>query len=364
MEITKTLKLRIKDKHAKTMLAMARDVNQVWNYCNETQFKSLRNYCNRPKRWLSAFDLQKLTDGFSKCEGVSIGSATHQQVCVEYATRLKQFKRQRLKWRVSDRKSPKYSLGWVPFKARAVSYRNGQVRFNGINIGLWDSYGLSKLTLKGGSFNEDSRGRWYLNVSVRVQIEEKNIPDGSSVVGIDLGLKTFATYSNGEKFEPSRWYRESQAALGIAQRARKKKRVRAIHARIANQRKNALHAESSALIKKHAAIFVGNVNAKALAKTSMAKSVLDAAWSAFRTQLQYKALRHGVVFAIVNEAFSTQTCSCCGLVTHSSPKGRAGLGIRQWTCSNCGSVHDRDINAAQNIARLGLQTLAEGIPAL
>ncbi|WP_236707494.1 hypothetical protein [Pseudomonas sp. Leaf58] len=112
MEITKTLKLRIKDKHAKAMLAMARDVNQVWNFCNETQFRSLKRYCNKPKTWLSGFDLQKLTNGFSKCEGVTIGSATQQQVCEEFATRLRQFKRQRLNWRASDRKSPKYSLGW------------------------------------------------------------------------------------------------------------------------------------------------------------------------------------------------------------------------------------------------------------
>ncbi|WP_442962834.1 RNA-guided endonuclease InsQ/TnpB family protein [Pseudomonas sp. Leaf58] len=118
------------------------------------------------------------------------------------------------------------------------------------------------------------------------------------------------------------------------------------------------------MVKNHAAIFVGNVNASALAKTSMAKSVLDAAWTTFRTQLQYKAMRQGVVFAEVNEAFSTQACSCCGVNPPSSPKGRAGLGIRQWTCSSCGSVHDRDVNAARNIARLGLQALAEGIPAL
>ncbi|MDT8925195.1 transposase [Pseudomonas taiwanensis] len=364
MEITKTLKLRIKDKHAKAMLAMARDVNQVWNFCNETQFRSLKRYCNKPKTWLSGFDLQSLTNGFSKCEGVTIGSATQQQVCEEFATRLRQFKRQRLNWRVSDRKSPKYSLGWVPFKARALTYRNGQVRFNGINIGLWDSYGLSKYTLKAGSFNEDSRGRWYLNVAVRIEVEEQRVPAGSSVVGIDLGLKALATYSNGHTFEPRRCYRESQAVLGIAQRARKKNRVRAIHARIANQRKDTLHKETAALVKNHAAIFVGNVNASALAKTSMAKSVLDAAWTTFKTQLQYKAIRQGVVFAEVNEAFSTQTCSCCGVNPPSSPKGRAGLGIRQWTCSSCEAIHDRDVNAARNIARLGLQALAEGIPAL
>ena len=361
METVKTLKLRIKDKHAKAMLAMARDVNTVWNFCNETQYRSLKRYCNRPKVWLSGFDLQKLTAGFSKCEGVRVDSRTVQETCKEFATRLKQFRRQKLNWRVSNRKSPKYSLGWVPFKGEGIKYKNGQLHFNGLQIGLWDSYGLSKYELGAGSFNEDSRGRWYVNIAVKVEVEEKRVPDGSDVIGIDLGLKTLATYSDGEKFEPKRFYRESEQALGIAQRANKKRRVKAIHAKIANQRKDAIHKETSALVKRHAGIFVGNVNAKALAKTSMAKSVHDAAWTTFRTQLKYKAIRQCVVFAEVNEAFSTQTCSCCGVISASSPKGRAGLGIRQWTCCSCGSVHDRDTNAARNIARLGLQALAGGI---
>lgn len=232
---TQTLKFRIKDKHAKAMLAMARDVNTVWNFCNESQFRSLKRYCSRPKVWLFAgYDLQELANGFSECDGVAIGSATRQAVCEEFATRLRQFKRQRLNWRVSDRTSPKYSLGWVPFKARALTYKNGQVRFNGINIGLWGSYGLSKYELRAGSFNEGARGRWYLNVAVKVQVEEKRVPDGTSVLGIDLGLKAVAAYCNGGRFEPKQWYRESEAALGIAQRARKKKRVKAIHTRIAN----------------------------------------------------------------------------------------------------------------------------------
>lgn len=137
--------------------------------------------------------------------------------------------------------------------------------------------------------------------------------------------------------------------------------MKAIHAKIANQCKDAIHKETSALVKKHAAIFIGNVNAKALAQTNMAKSALDASWRTFRTQLKDKAIRQCVVFAEVNEAFSTQTCSCCGVIPPGSPKGRAGLGIRQWTCSDCGAVHDRDTNAARNIARLGLQALTEGI---
>jgi putative transposase len=90
--------------------------------------------------------------------------------------------------------------------------------------------------------------------------------------------------------------------------------------------------------------------------------VLDAGWSAFRTMLRYKCDFAGATFAEVDEAFSTQTCSACD--ARGGPKGIAGLGIRVWTCSACGTVHDRNVNAAKNILAAGRRRLAEGIPAL
>lgn len=355
----KTLKLRIKDKHASALRSMAREVNTVWNFCNETSARAVRE----KGRFLSGFDLQKLTDGFSRCDGVQIGSATTQQVCEEYATRRRQFGRARLNWRVSNPTSSKYSLGWIPFKARAARYKAGQIHFAGLKLSLWDSYGLSHYELRAGSISEDSRGRWYLNVQVKVPelVGPRQQPSGS--VGIDLGLKTCATASNGQRIE-GRFYRTLQAKLGIAQRARKKLRVRAIHARIANQRKDLLHKFSTEIVRQHAAIFVGDVASANLVKTKMAKSTLDAGWSMLRTMLEYKSQQAGVVFEEVPEAYTTQTCSCCGALPHSSPRGRAGLGMREWTCSACGSVHDRDVNAARNILALGHERLAGGIPAL
>ncbi|MGL5251909.1 MAG: zinc ribbon domain-containing protein, partial [Moraxella sp.] len=75
----------------------------------------------------------------------------------------------------------------------------------------------------------------------------------------------------------------------------------------------------------------------------------------------YKCENAGCRFEIVNERYTTQTCSCCG-DTSSSPKGRAGLGIREWTCAKCGTRHDRDINASRNILAVGLDRLVEAIP--
>ena len=356
VDCTKTLRLRIKDKHARVLSAMAREVNQVWNFCNETSRRAIRER----HQWLSGYDLQKLTNGYSKCDGIHIGSPTVQQVCEDYAKARKQFKKAKLRWRVSNPQSSKYSLGWIPFKARALQYKAGQIAFAGQKFSLWDSYGLADYELRAGSFSEDSRGRWYLNVVVKVQAKGSS---ATASVGIDLGLKEVAVASNGQRIE-GRFYRKLEADLGIAQRAHKKRRVKAIHAKIANQRKDALHKFSTALVRENAAIFVGDVASSKLVKTKMAKSTLDAGWARLRAMLEYKSHQAGIVFEVVNESYTTQSCSCCGAIPASSPKGRAGLGIREWVCSDCGAVHDRDVNAAKNILAAGHRRLAEGIPVL
>ena len=353
MDCTKTLRLRIKDKHARVLSAMAREVNQVWNFCNETSHRAVRER----RQWLSGYDLQKLTNGFSKCEGVQIGSPTVQQVCEDYAKARKQFKKAKLRWRVSNLQSSKYSLGWIPFKARALQYKAGQIQFAGQRFNLWDSYGLADYEMRAGSFSQDSRGRWYLNVVVKVQAKASA---GTASVGIDLGLKEAAVTSTGERIE-GRFYRKLECQLGIAQRAHKKNRVKAIHAKIANQRKDLLHQFSTKLVRENAAIFVGDVASEKLVKTKMAKSTLDAGWASLKTMLEYKSHQAGIVFEVVNESYTTQTCSCCGAIPASSPKGRAGLRIREWTCSECGAVHERDVNAARNILAAGHCRLAVGI---
>ena len=356
MDCTKTLRLRIKDKHRSVLAAMAREVNQVWNFCNETSHRAIRER----RQWLSGYDLQKLTNGFSKCDGIHIGSPTVQQVCEDYAKARKQFKKAKLRWRVSNPQSSKYSLGWIPFKARALQYKAGQIAFAGQRFNLWDSYGLADYELRAGSFSQDTRGRWYLNVVVKVQPQSTA---GTASVGIDLGLKEASVTSTGERIE-GRFYRKLEAQLGMAQRAHKKQRVRAIHAKIANQRKDLLHQFSTRLVKHNAAIFVGDVASAKLVKTTMAKSTLDAGWSMLKTMLEYKSHQAGIVFEVVNESYTTQTCSCCGSIPASSPKGRAGLRIREWTCSDCGAEHDRDVNAAKNILAAGHRRLAAGIPVL
>jgi putative transposase len=279
-------------------------------------------------------------------------------VCEDYAKARKQFKKAKLRWRVSNPKSSKYSLGWIPFKARALQYKAGQIAFAGHKFSFWDSYGLSKYELRAGSFSQDNRGRWYLNVVVKVEVPQST---GTASVGIDMGLKECATTSDAQKLV-GRWYRQEENRLAKAQRANKKERVRAIHAKIANRRKDEMHKFSTAMVKSYGAIFVGDMASAKLVKTKMAKSTLDAGWASLKTMLEYKSHQAGVVFEVIDESYSTQTCSCCGVIPASSPKGRAGLRIRAWTCSECGAEHDRDVNAARNILAAGHCRLAEGTP--
>ena len=359
---TRVLRLRLKDKHAAVLRDRAMWANQVWNYCNDLQ----QQVWHREKRFLSGYDFAAYTKGASK-EGIRLHSQTIQAIAEEYATRRKQFKKIKLRWRCSS--GARRSLGWVPFKASALQYRNGQLWMSGINspLSLWDSYGLSQYQLGAGNISEDARGRWYINITVKVAKDA--FSEGKAELGIDLGLKDFAAFSDPtlENIETQQYYRDLEPRLAIAQRANKTRQVRKMHARIANRRKDFHHQLSTRLVKQFGAIFVGNVNASGLAKTSMAKSVLDAGWSQFRTMLSYKCDDAGVWFEEVNEAYSTQDCSVCSTEDHpvrSGPKGLKELGIREWTCPQCGTTHDRDRNAANNILRRGRATLVVGIPFL
>lgn len=347
----KTLKVRIKDKHAPMLRKWAQSVNTVWNYINELSFRSIKER----GRFLSAFDIHAYTTGASKELGLH--SQCPQVIAKEYVTRRIQFKKSRLNWRVSNRNSPRHSLGWVPVNTGKASWKNGQVYHNGHYFGVWDSYGLSGYKFRSASFSEDNRGRWYFNVVVDV---EEKLSAGQESIGIDLGLKEVATCSDGTELGSGRWYCGAEQQIAVAQRARKKQRVKAIHAKIANRRKDALHKFSRQLVDRCGEIYVGNVSSSKLVKTKMAKSVLDAGWSMLKTMLEYKGAHAGIVVREVNERFSTQACSECGSI--SGPKGIEGLGIREWTCPDCGAEHLRDINAAKNILGRGRAPLAVGIP--
>lgn len=148
MKHTKTLKVRVRDKHRPLLNQMARSVNFVWNYINELSHRSIKER----GVFLSAFDLHPYTKGSGKELGLH--SQTLQMISKEYVTRRKQFKKSRLNWRRSG--GVRRSLGWVPFNTGAATWKSGQVYFAGHHFKVWDSYGLSRYPFRAGSFSEDA----------------------------------------------------------------------------------------------------------------------------------------------------------------------------------------------------------------
>ena len=345
-----TLKYRIKDStSAKKLNRMARSVNYVWNYCNEVSLMAL----DYNSTWLSGFDLQKLTSGCSK--ELSLSSTTIQQVCEEYATRRKQFKKRKLNWR------SKKSLGWIPFKSNSIIINGDSIIYCKQVFRFWKSRGVGKI--KCGSFNQDARGRWYVNLVCEVPNEQ--IEKTGKSVGVDLGLKTTATYSDGSSFQGEKPTRKYAEKLAIAQRARKKKQVKNIHTKISNVRKDSIAKETTRLVKEFDLIVVGDVSSKKLVKTKMAKSVNDVSWGIYKSMLAYKTIRFGKEMKVVKENWTTVTCSECFERSFPKKGGLSSLSVREWTCSSCGAKHNRDVNAAKNILlRLGHQTPIKGISCL
>lgn len=344
-----TYKYRLKDRRAaKRLRAHAWACNQVWNWCVAQHRDALDRYRAgaSSRKWLSPFDLNVQCNGVGRDLGLN--QQTVQNVCKQWARNRS----------VCFRHSygNKRARGWVPFQQQSRKITPGSITYLGQTYRF---FGSKRRPLpegaKGGYFTEDALGRWW--VCFHVEVEAPGSAVGAPV-GVDLGLKRFATLSTGEVIQAPQFYRAHEAKLSAAQRAGKSRRVKSVHAKIANRRRDFHHKLSRRLADSHEIIVCGDVSAKAVGRTRLAKSVNDAGWSAFRRMLAYKSAG----YREADEAFTTQTCSSCGALPPERPRGTAGLGIRTWDCSACGASHDRDVNAAKNILSFALsaERLAEG----
>jgi putative transposase len=341
----RTRRLKVKAESYAWLDAAAIEVNQCWNYVNETSFKAACPFVG-PSRSLSEFDLNNLTAGSTEYFA-RIGSGTIQRVNAEYAVRRTQAKKAKLRFRVS--RGPKRSLGWVPFKAQQLRRRGRSIRFSGKHFRVFERERLEGVRLKSGCFTQDSVGDWWLCVAVEHFVQAA--PPTKTEVGIDLGLKTTAATSDGEKLEAGHFYRDIEARIAQAQRRGHKRQAKRLHRTAKRRRSDALHKFSNHLIASYSTIFIGDVSSTRLTKTRMAKSVLDAGWGMLKAQLHYKGEYAGRCVRIVNERNTTRTCSNCG--SRRGPTGLDKLFVRQWLCRECGVTHDRDVNAARNILAAG-----------
>ncbi|APU40983.1 RNA-guided endonuclease InsQ/TnpB family protein [Streptomyces sp. TN58] len=205
----------------------------------------------------------------------------------------------------------------------------------------------------------DAAGRY--RASFVVDTEPEFLPETTAEAGIDLGLSAFAVLSNGQKIASPRFLRRaerklkrlqkdlSRKAKGSKNRTKARVKVARQHARVADRRRDWHHKESTRIIRENQAVYVEDLAVSGLARTRLAKSVHDAGWSWFLGMLEYKAARHGRYFGRIGRFEPTsQVCSACGIKDGPKP-----LHVRAWTCKECGTVHDRDVNAARNILAAG-----------
>jgi len=219
-------------------------------------------------------------------------------------------------------------------------------------------------TPKTATIRRSSTGKWYV-CFVCECAEPAPLPETGQQVGIDVGLKTFATLSTGAAIANPRFFRQEERALAKAQRrlaketpgtperAKRRKIVARVHERVAWRRSDFAHQHSRCIVNTFDLIAVEDLSVnRMLQNHCLAKSISDAAWSQFTSLLSYKAAWAGRKYVAVNPAYTSQDCSQCG------HRHTLSLADRLFTCPCCGLVVDRDLNASLNILRLGQQSLA------
>ena len=260
---------------------------------------------------------------------------------------------------------------------QSATYASNAFTFNGTSLTLakmdaplsivWhrplpDGWKPSSVTI-----TKDEAERYF--VSLLGEEDIKALEVTSKMVGLDLGLKSMVITSDGHTFGNPKFFSKHEKKLAKAQRrhAKKKKgsknhvkarlKVARIHKKIADRRRNYQHKLSIKIIRENQVVCVESLQVKNMVKNHcLAKAISDVGWSEFVRQLEYKAEWYGRTVVKIDKWYpSSKRCFDCGHLLDSLP-----LDVRSWTCPECGVVHDRDINAAQNVLAAGLAVAACG----
>jgi putative transposase len=276
----------------------------------------------------------------------------------------KRAKYPRFKSRKKSRKSAEYTTS-------AFRFRDGRLTLAKMSEALdivWSRPLPDGAVPSTVTVSQDSASRWFVSLLVE-DPAVKPLPAIGAAVGIDVGLTHLLTLSTGEKITNPRHERRDRARLALAQRglakkakgdganrAKARRKVARIHARIADRRRDHLHKLTTRLVRENQTLVIEDLSVRNLVgNRKLARAISDAAWSEFRSMLEYKAAWYGREVIPVDRFFpSSRLCSHCGTL-----QGKMPLDVREWTCV-CGTVHDRDVNAAKNLLAAGLAVSACG----
>lgn len=266
-------------------------------------------------------------------------------------------------------KARKKSRASAEYTRSGFTFRDGQLTLAKMSEPLdirWSR------PLPGGSVpttvtvSRDSAGRWFVSMLCDDRITPA--PATTGAVGIDAGITCLVTLSTGEKVTNPRHERRDRARLakvqrelsrkakGSANREKARRKVAEVYARIADRRRDHLHKLTTRLVRENQTVVIEDLTVRNMVKNhSLARAISDAAWRDLRTMLEYKCAWYGRELVVIDRWFpSSKLCGACGTVA-----GKMPLNVREWTC-DCGTVHDRDVNAARNIKAAGLAASACG----
>ncbi|MEU7376677.1 RNA-guided endonuclease TnpB family protein [Streptomyces albidoflavus] len=310
-------------------------------------------------KWLTAWKREEGSAFLTEVSNVPLQQALRAQQNAFSAFFSKRARYPKFKSRKKSRRS-------ATFANNAFSFRDGQLKLAKTSEPLlvrWHRPLPEGTQPSSVTVSQDSAGRWFVSLLVEDTI---TFPPSTGVaVGVDAGLDHLVTLSTGEKISNPRHERADRRKLSKAQKtlARKQKgsqnrakarlKVARVHARIADRRRDHLHKVTTRLVRENQAIAIEDLTVRNMLKNhSLARAISDAAWSELRSMLEYKAQWYGRELLLVDRWFpSSKLCSTTGC-GHKNTK--MPLNVRSWTCPDCGTVHDRDVNAAKNIKAAGL----------
>lgn len=339
-------------------------VRFVYNFSLEQKIKVYE----KDNTTLSRFDLNKMLPTLKSENGwlKEANAQSLQEANINLESAFTRFFREKKGFpKFKSRKNPVQSFH-VP-QNYTVNFDDNTIKLPKIGLVKAKLHQTFGGKLKTATVSMNNIGQFHVSILVD---DDKELPkkqsfDESTTVGVDVGIKNFATLSNGTKVDNPKYLQKSSMKLSVLQRrlARKQKgsnnrtKARRVvakqHLRIANQRKDFLHKLTSELISENQAIAVETLNVEGMLKNhNLAKAISDVSWSKFFRMLEYKAEWYGkTILKIGQFEPSTKICNQCGHYNHEMI-----LSVRKWKCDGCGTIHDRDINAAKNIKSFALQS--------